>query len=74
MVGGRLVLDWVALEPIEGAPSAASGSGQWIFWLAVLDGSAHRTLETDAEQFLRLHGELHRQLIKNLFAEAVDDH
>src|SRR6185503_15199016 len=36
--------------------------------------SADAALEADAEQLLRLHGELHRQLAEDLLAEAVDDH
>src|SRR5215475_6527946 len=31
-------------------------------------------LKTDAEQFLRFHGELHGQLLEDRLAEAVDDH
>src|SRR2546425_5992102 len=36
--------------------------------------STDAPLETDAEQPLRLHGELHRQLLEDFFAEPVDDH
>ena len=31
------------------------------------------SFQTHAQQFLRFHGKLHRQLAKYLFAEAVDD-
>src|SRR5258705_13689051 len=36
--------------------------------------SPNASLETDAEQLLGLHGELHRQLAEDLFAESIDDH
>src|SRR5215472_14638027 len=36
--------------------------------------SAHRSFERDAEQLLRLDRELHRQLLEDDLAEAVDDH
>src|SRR4051794_26374784 len=35
--------------------------------------SAHTSFETDAEQFLGLDREFHRQLLQHLAAEAVDD-
>src|SRR3989454_11084362 len=36
--------------------------------------SPHAPFETDPEQPLRLDGELHRQLLEDFLAEAVDDH
>src|SRR2546426_8125779 len=36
--------------------------------------STHAPFETDAEQPLRLDGELHRQLLEDFLAEAVHDH
>src|SRR3989441_9338125 len=38
------------------------------------EGSADAALEADAEQLLRLHGKLHRQLAEDFLAEAVHDH
>src|SRR6266576_554609 len=35
---------------------------------------ADASFETDAEQLLRFHRELHRKLTEDLFAEAVHDH
>src|SRR5579862_7623253 len=37
-------------------------------------GSTDAALKTDAEQFLRLDGKLHRQFAKDFLAEAVHDH
>src|SRR3989441_3311737 len=42
--------------------------------LLATDGSANTALETHAEELLGFHGELHRQLAKDLLAETVDDH
>src|SRR5262245_35189473 len=42
--------------------------------LSATDGSANTALETHAEELLGFHGELHRQLAKDLLAESVDDH
>src|SRR5688500_14950698 len=36
--------------------------------------SANAALQADAEQLLRLHRELHGQLLEHLLAEAVHDH
>src|SRR3972149_82258 len=40
----------------------------------LLRNLADAALEADAEQLLRLHGKLHRQLIEDLPGEAIDDH
>src|SRR4051812_44623705 len=34
----------------------------------------HASLQADAQEFLRLDGELHRQVQEHLLAETVDDH
>src|SRR4030095_11202364 len=36
--------------------------------------STDRPFETDTQQLLRFHRELHRQFLEHLHAEAVDDH
>src|SRR5512143_3028975 len=36
--------------------------------------SSNASFQTDAQKLLRLHGELHRQLLEHLFAEPVHDH
>src|SRR5581483_4271111 len=36
--------------------------------------SSHRAFQAHGEQVLRLHGELHRQLLEHRLAEAADDH
>ena len=41
--------------------------------IRVARGSTDAAFEADAEQFLRLDGELHRQLLQHFLAEAVDD-
>src|SRR5713101_9095147 len=41
--------------------------------LLATDGSANTALETHAQELLGFHGELHRQLAKDLLAETVDD-
>src|SRR4051794_10909916 len=35
---------------------------------------ADAPFETDVQKLVRFHGELDRQLLEDLFAEAVDDH
>src|SRR5829696_5990847 len=37
-------------------------------------GLAHTAFETDPQQLLGFHRELHRQLLKDFLAEAVHDH
>src|SRR5215831_7809455 len=47
----------------------------WRFRISSIGAAlANRSLQADAEKLLRFHGELHRQLLEDLLAEAVDDH
>src|SRR3989338_703516 len=45
-----------------------------VFVLFRFSRLANAPLQTDAQQLLGLHGELHRQFADNLLAEAVDNH
>src|SRR2546429_8963131 len=47
-----------------------------VAWRSVISSSglANGPLQADAQQVLRLHRELHRQLLEDFLAEAVDDH
>src|SRR6185437_12741394 len=63
----RLMPLRISRSPTLACRSMISSNGITVF---LTDAS----FQTDSEQFLRFHGELHGELAEDLFAEAVYDH
>src|SRR6266545_2147321 len=54
--------------------NGAAGRGPFTVHCSLFTLLSNATLKADAEQLLRFHCELHRELLENLLAEAVHDH